>query len=232
MQSLSKEPFEETMEGDLYVIPRLQHRSERLQYAFSSFSLPHYGWLYRQLLIRSMDDVKSLCMGEYTTVNKYQMRGYVPFEADEEYKEIKKTPQEVYHKSKISTVRYDRNIEYLEKAIELCREHGAEVILVGMPMSEYSISKYRNLQKIHDYYQLIADRYGISYLDFNLWKYKTDYLSDDKYQNPTHMGNELAPVFSEQFARIMKDYFAEDDISGYFYPDFKTLCRERGYAAE
>ena len=96
-------------------------------------------------------------------------------------------------------------------------------------MSENSIAKYANLQSIHDFYQEYAEQNGLTFIDFNLWKDKTAYLKDQDYQNPTHLGNSQAPVFTEQFSRIMKAYFAGEDISSSFYPDFDTLCRDRGY---
>ena len=234
MHSLSLVPYEGTREGDLYVIPRLDTPGKRIRYAFRSFNLPSYGWLYRQLLRRSAKDVEAIFTGEYTTVNKYQMRGYIPFEKKEEYKKIKKLPYERYHLAAIKIERYRKNLDYLYKIIDLCREHGAELIFVSMPVSEYSIAKYTNLQEIHDYYQEIADENSLAYVDFNLWKDKTDfeYLSDKYYQNPTHMGNKAAPVFSEQFSLIMKEYFAGMDVSGCFYEDFDTLCRDRGYVNE
>ena len=229
LHTLSKEPRTETLEGDLYVIPRLDSPAKRLSYAFSAFSPKKYGWLYRQLLIRSMDDVKSFFMGEYTTVNRWQMRGYVPFDKGEEYRKIKRTPRAVYHTKLVDEIRYEENLEYLDRIASLCQNHHAELILVSMPMSEHSIAKYVNLQEIHDFYQEYAAQNDLTYIDFNLWKDKTVYLQDQDYQNATHLGNTQAPVFTEQFSRIMKDYFAGKDISGYFYPDFDALCRDRGY---
>ena len=162
-------------------------------------------------------------------VNRWQMRGYVPFDKGEEYRKIKRTPRAVYHTKLVDEIRYEENLEYLDRIASLCLNHHAELILVSMPMSEHSIAKYVNLQEIHDFYQEYAAQNDLTFIDFNLWKDKTVYLQDQDYQNATHLGNTQAPVFTEQFSRIMKDYFAGKDISGYFYPDFDALCRDRGY---
>ena len=231
MHSLRLKPYIDTREGDLYVIPRLDTPKKRLQYAFSAFDPLGYGWLYRQILIRAENDIEAYFTGEYTTVNKFQQRGYIPFVGKEEYTKIKKKPKEKYHTKYLIADRYEKNLEYLYKIIDLCNEYGARLVIVSIPVSEYAIAKYTNIQDIHDFYQDIADENGVTYLDFNLWKDKTSfkYMKDKYYQNATHMGNKAAVVFTEQFSLIMKEYFDGKDISDYFYTDYDTLCRDRGY---
>lgn len=231
MDSLNLKPYDTTREGDLYTIARLESPIERQKYAFTAFAPINYGWLYYQLISRGFTDLKYWTQGDYISESVSHNRGYAPFNEKKHYK-AKLSPQHEYHTQIREQYRYAKNVKYLNKIIELCSKNDIQLILIEVPMSEVSIARYANLQEVHDYYAQIASEQGIGFMDFNLWKEKTSYLSDLKYHDATHMGDELAPIFTEQFANIVQKYLAGEDVSDLFYPDYDTLCSDRGYAPQ
>lgn len=230
MHSMNLKPDEDTLEGDLYVIPRLTNPLDRIRYTIQAFSPRLYGWVYRQLLYRARSDVEAFFLGEYQTRNQWQMRGYNPFDEGEEYREITATPESRFGTREIDETKYEKHIRYLEKIVQLCQENGIHLVFIMVPMSDYSVAQFStNMQNMHDYFQEFADAHGLEYYDFNLWKEKSSYIPDTMYQNPTHMGNDAAPIFSEQFGIIMNALQKGADPADYFYPDYETLYRDHGY---
>lgn len=59
------------------------------------------------------------------------------------------------------TVTYDENaLYYTEKSIALCKEKGIEVVLLHLPKMSWSLEKSQAMQSL-------ADKHGITYLDFD-----------------------------------------------------------------
>ncbi len=100
-----------------------------------------------------------------------------------------------------------KNIEYLEKAIELCQNNGVEVMLFKTPAysTNWTDSLDEDIEKE-------ADKYGITYINFD--KYNDDIGIDYQTDTPdkgSHLNTSGAVRFSHYLSRYIKDNYKVDD---------------------
>jgi hypothetical protein len=60
-----------------------------------------------------------------------------------------------------------KNLVYLDKLVNLCREKDIEMIWVTTPLPEICVAGIKNQHEIDAYFQDLADKYGITYLNYN-----------------------------------------------------------------
>jgi hypothetical protein len=97
----------------------------------------------------------------------------------------------IYTEQKVST----KNLDYLDKMIDLCNVNGLEVYLVRSPVhAQYP--GYGNEELLH---QLLSSRYvNLEFLDFSDFP-----LSNSQFGDLDHLNHKGASVFSEWFKKIM-----------------------------
>lgn len=130
---------------------------------------------------------------------------------------------------------YSLGKEYLEKAIELCKKNGVEVVLTLMP---HSLDKRG--QEIYNYGYLMAEKYDIDYIDFNtiedIVNYDCDFYDLNGHLNPSgakkvtdYLGKYLSAKFDLKDYRDDEDYeFWDKDYEKYVSSNIKNLNNYKG----
>lgn len=214
------------VEGDLLVLGRLTG-SERLRYFFESFSISEYPAVYYDVVSRGIENAGALLCGAYKTSNDTLIRGYYT-NLDKDY--ISYWYTSYYHTESLDETVQEEDVEGLREIAALCREHGAELILVDLPKSEFYNSKYDNHQFFHDWYTAFAAEEGISYYDFNLYRKKGPLLPDTEcFSDETHMMDEGARRFTAYLAEFLTRRAAGEDVSKDFFLDFRRRDQTWGY---
>lgn len=156
-------------------------------------------------LFRGHDVWKSLVMKkEYAEVGFAKYKGF-PFRSDvkpyEKGEYMKKTDQ--------IEVLPDKNIEHLQNVIDMCRDSGTDLILLGTPSpSNYNYS-------IHNAIAELADKQELTYIDMNLM---TDELGIDWKTDTLDKGDHLnlsgAEKVTEYLGRYLSDNYSLTDHRG------------------
>lgn len=92
-----------------------------------------------------------------------------------------------------------RNLEYLEHLKNYCADKQIELVFTSSPMPAISVEKIATYTRFYHHFNLLAEQWGIRYLDYNMKRVKG--LSDaSHYYDDDHMNRAGAKVFSSAFA--------------------------------
>ncbi len=79
-----------------------------------------------------------------------------------------------------------RNVQYLEKVIELCKARGIKLVFVTAPLPPTSLAMVKNYSEAHEFFMAIAQKHGITYMDYNMPEYQMD-LADTDFKDDDHL---------------------------------------------
>ena len=117
-----------------------------------------------------------------------------------------------------------RNLDYLDACIELCKKHGIKVTLVSGLTSVSRMYKINNYQGAVDYYNRFAEQRGIKYYNLNFLRNREMLLPDEMMHDYNHANAEGAKIVSSLFAEILEKEANGEDVTSCFYEnldDFK-----------
>ena len=215
------------VEGDLQVLGRLTG-ADRLRYFFQNFSVSEFPAVYYDVVYRGIENGVSLLEGEYRKRNSYLVRGYFSNVQDGIY--ISPWFKSLYHTESLEESVQPEDAEGLKKIAQLCRDHGAELILVDLPKTELYNCKYRNHQFFHAWYADFAAEENAAYYDFNLYRWKWALVPDtDCFGDETHLIDSGAQRFTAFLAEFLNRRDRGEDVSQDFYLDYRDRDRACGY---
>ena len=162
-------------------------------------------WDYLVPLFRFHSRWKELTLDDfrYAYYNKpVTINGYLP---DNEIGAAE--PGELVYEKEGDTELSSRNVEYLRKAIELCRREGIQIFLFKVPAHSANWSRDYDRQ-----IEEIAAEYGVSYVNFD--DHNDDIGLDYSVDTPdagSHLNSTGAVKFSEYLAGYIKDNYSVSD---------------------
>ena len=235
MDSLSYQPDKKLNNGDLYLVPRIGIPSISIPYLVKISRPWYYGRIFAYFLNTGLDDTRDLLTGHYSMRSSNQKKGYVPHYDDwvKTKAHSLKRLQAVFQTRRRGLALRQFNRDRLDEIIEMCREKDIELIFITVPVSDYWISRFNNLDEPYHYYRELADKNGLEYYDFNLWKGEYDlFVDEEDFYDNGHLGNDGAVKFTNLFVETMQKRAAGEDISQEFYKDYADLYMHMPYASE
>lgn len=99
-----------------------------------------------------------------------------------------------------------RNMEYLEKLIDLCKENDIEFVAVTTPLPAVTLREFsESYEATGDYFEQFFAQQGVRYINFNNREYYP--LTDHSVENFTdldgHMNGDAARAFSKALAGLL-----------------------------
>lgn len=116
-----------------------------------------------------------------------------------------------------------RNVEYLDRIVELCAENNVQLFITTAPTSMMRIYCSEDYQRIVDYYTDYAESHGLIYQNLSYLRDRESFLPDSKMTDYNHVNGEGAYLVSELYAEILKANIAGEDVSNYFYASLDEL---------
>lgn len=119
------------------------------------------------------------------------------------------------------------NETYLRKIMEYCADENIEVVFLSTPFTDSYIMQLKKYDTIRSYFQQLADEYGVPYYDFNM--IRNEYYSIDPsyfWEDCHHMNFKGAVSFSKAFADLLVKAEAGEDVSGYFYGNYREYVED------
>lgn len=226
-ETLVRDRAEEGPEGDLQILGRLEGK-ERLRFFLHNFSLSEYPAVYYDVVSKGVDNALRLLKGDYQTRNDFLRDGYYPNAQKDVY--ISTWVLEHYHTATLSTAILPENVAALKQIAALCREQGAELILINTPKTEFYDARYDNLDYFRAWYTGFAAAEHIDYYDFNLYRQKHKLLDDQEhFGDETHLSDSGAEIFTGFLAEILSARAEGRDLEPLFYLDYEARDRAVGY---
>ncbi|EHJ02121.1 lipolytic protein G-D-S-L family [Clostridium sp. DL-VIII] len=110
-----------------------------------------------------------------------------------------------------------KNVEYLKKISELCKENNCELILLNPPAPVYQVLRVNNYFDFNNEIAKIAKDLNIEYYDYSLIKSELFKLNENYFCDGEHLNSTGAKAFSESFADFLKLRQNGEDMGKYFY---------------
>ena len=226
-ETLVRDRAEEGTEGDLQILGRLDGK-ERLNFFLHNFSLSEYPAVYYDVVSKGIDNALRLVNGSFQTRNGFLHNGYYPNAQKNVY--ISTWVLENYHTASLSTAIRPENVEALKQIAALCREQGAELILINTPKSEFYDARYDNLDYFRAWYTGFAAAQHIDYYDCNLYREKHKLLDDQEhFGDETHLSDSGAELFTGFLADILAARARGENLEPLFYADYEARDWAVGY---
>lgn len=161
------------------------------------------------------------------TNEEYRGRGYVyRFEAKEaggvgKLDPVWFSPEEVQ-----STA-----VEYFGRMADLCRENGAELIMIPTPIPYGTMALQEDYQEAVDFYKALAQANGVKLFDFTLARPELFQSQDGFFYDHVHLNGPGSESFSEAASQVVKDYLTgkEVDEEALFYGSFREMMDSSSY---
>lgn len=219
----------ENATGEPMIICKLDNSKERFKYLTENVSLFNgdYENVISIFLRYGLKAWVAKLSGEFGTLQNN--KGFMP-DPSVDVSLSKDRIAYAYEINKLEIDYLPENIDALNQTIELCKSHGANVILAVVPISEARIWRYAGWDKFFEEIKKISDQNNCIFLDFNLIKNRFDVL-DDKYSfnNETHLSEAGAEAFSEAFSDIIHRINNGEDISNLFYSSYSDMIANSVY---
>lgn len=111
----------------------------------------------------------------------------------------------------------EKNVEYLKKIAELCKENNCKLILLTPPSPVFEVLRIKNYFEFDNEIAKIAKDLNIEYYNYNLIKPQLFTLKGDYFSDSEHLNSDGADVFSKSLAAFLKLRQNGDDMNKYFY---------------
>ena len=231
--SLMQEP---TVSGEYYALPRLA-KNDRLKYFFTNvdFSLKYE--LYGKLMNEGTKYLISKVLGEISFLGTssvdncyYADKG---FRYNENSNDITLKDSEIISNYGIKTVGLDfptKNVENLNKMVALCKQYGAQPIIIQSLESDRLNWEYTGMENLHNYLANFCQENDCIFIDGNLLVDRYTVFSDsESYADDQHLSGEGAVEFSMIICNIIKLIEADIDHSSMFYNSYDEMISDSPY---
>lgn len=208
------------LEGDLYVLGRLDNISERLKFSKEAFSSTEYTKVFTDTIQRSTYAISNF---SHSAISQQETYGYLPVPSiDQTLKP--ETKEKILNSESLDTQIKADNLEYFNKFIKLCKENDIRIIIIVTPISDRMVLTYNNMDDLFSQYIDLAEKNDCEYYDFNLDKKRKDLYSEvDSYYDITHLSETGADTFSIRLSEIITQVDEGKDVSKEFYESYDKL---------
>ena len=208
------------IEGDLYILGRLDNLVERIKFSNETFTKSEYEKIFTDSIQRSKYAIENL--GEDVIVQD-ETYGYLPLTSNN-YSLTLEEKKAVLNTASLDTTIKKENLEYFEKIMNLCKKNDIKVVLIVTPVIEKMILKYINMDEIFSQYRELGIKYNCEYYDFNLDKKRADlYSEENSFFDGAHMSDEGAEIFSKRLSEIITKVKNNEDVSNEFYDTYEEI---------
>lgn len=206
------------LEGDLYVLGRLDNVFERINFFTNAFTPDEYKKVFSDIIVRSKNSFSI-----HNTIEQYETFGYLSMLSNNQLLSDE-TKEKIKNTKVLDTKIKEESLNYFDKIIKLCKKNDIRVILVVTPVTERMIIECNNLDDIFSQYIDLARKNNCEYYDFNLDKSRMKLYSEEtSFYDITHMSDSGAEIFSNRLAEIIKDVDRGNNVSNYFLNSYTEL---------
>lgn len=208
------------LEGDLYLLGRLDNTVERLKFSKNAFTIKEYGKVFGDTIQRSK---YALSRPSNAKIAQYETYGYLPVPTKDQTLKPE-TRAKILNSESLDTKIKKENLECFNNFINLCKENDIRIVLIVTPVTEMMILKYDNMDDMFSQYVDLALEYNCEYYDFNLDKKRNQLYSEEtSFFDITHMSDDGAEIFSTRLSEIIKKVDEGEDVSNEFYKSYDEL---------
>ena len=141
---------------------------------------------------------------ETNGVEKYVSKGYVFSDIVLPKKEYDETNQFKNLDGKKWNVS-NKQVDYLRKSIELCKENDINVVLVTAPVANVSMEYIKNYEKINNWFLNFSKENGVKYIDYNIINKEENLLKNENFRDDAHLNDSGVKIIDNHFLEWLKN---------------------------
>jgi len=124
----------------------------------------------------------------------------------------------------------EKNIEFFEKIIRLCKENDSIPILIGMPSPMPFMGAFNNYSDYSAFIEDLISKNNVDYFDFNMIKRNVFERKDNYFNDSVHLSGEGGQLFSHVLSEFVSKYLDGSlKMDDYFYPSYDELMKNSSY---
>lgn len=158
----------------------------------------------------------------------YIGRGFANYWPTMDYNNIGKKNTKSYYEPEI----YGTAVAKLREICALCKESGAELIVVNTPRPTFDLVSYgEEYYNLYLWAKTFFEENGAKYYDFNLAKPEVYASKPEYYFDFEHLNYNGSEAFSKAFAVFMERLEQDENMDAYFYnwqEYIESVSHERG----
>ena len=225
--SMRRDSGADFAEGDEAFIARLDTWGERLDY-LRGLSPNDWVNVYSRALLRGFQCWLQLLKGGG---GKSLVKGYYPHEAND----ISIPAGQIAgacQSERYSLEGYlQENMDGYSDLIALCRQYGAEPVVLVAPVSDRMNWTMAGLQDFHDWLSAFCAERDCPFYDFNLLIDRYALLNDrQSFLDAGHLSQTGAEAFTGKLAAVLSKAAAGESTEGCFYADYDQMLADSPYA--
>lgn len=98
-----------------------------------------------------------------------------------------------------------KQIKYLYKIIDLCKENNIELIFVTAPVANVSFEYIKNYDIVHNRIEKIAEENNILYFDYNIINDEEKLLTNENFRDDAHLNHSGVEIVDCNFIEKLKE---------------------------
>ena len=218
--SLSKTPGEDYQEGDLFAFAKLASVGDMGEYVTQNLSPSGCVNLYARLANRGIAYLGHAAIGHSGSNVNWDARGYTyqdcvdltQLSDDERWSILPGTVVSSFDATQV---------EGFHEIAQLCREYGAQLIVIQAPLSEWALGHVQGFDEFEVAVDELCASEDVPFLDFNLYKTRTEFLDDaTSFSAENHLCDAGAQAFSAELGSCLAALEAGEDVSDRFYSTY------------
>lgn len=100
----------------------------------------------------------------------------------------------------------EKQLEYIQKTIDLCKENDIKVLFVTAPMPVTTLNFVNNYREYSDKINNMALKNGIKYIDYNIMNIETNIFDSSCFKDSNHLNSNGALKFDSILLKELENY--------------------------
>lgn len=227
--TLCRDPETEYAEGTAITVQRLDSMAEALDFMGKHVSVNDWLNIYSRLLATGLSQWLDLLRGSPRDQVDAEARGFYPRPTGD----VRLTDPAAVTPIPLELDYRQENRQQVLRLLELCREKGARVTVVVLPLPDSFLWGRTGWDRFHGDLETFCAEQGCEFYDFNLLKDRYVLFSDRTcFYDSTHMSSDGAAVFSKTYAMILQLAAAGAPVDTCFYETYEQMLADSPYAAD
>ena len=220
----------DSVERDLYALPRLENEAQRLDHIRKTFKPKGYKKVFILYMQYGSEYLIKKVLGKNVKNVIDENKGFKEMPARNlllKGEKIGKT----YNSDVLNNKWRKQNTEGLADIINLCKQKDIKVSIVVVPVSQQKIWQNDGWDVFHSQLQEYCLYNDVAMVDFNLLKERFELFDEEtSFSNSEHLCTKGAKEFTPVYCRIMKQINEGKDISDQFYDSYEEMKQHTIYA--
>ena len=216
-----------SMEGETYLLSRLDSFSERVSYALEYIPSKNYDYCYSMMSLFGVASLKSL-LSRRPPALVPENRGY--HECIGKDKTLPESAAAESYESMDVGLPLEANMEEAQEIVDFCKQHDIELIVTVTPLSDTLLWEYYGEETSYQSLRDFCEKNACLLLDFNLYRQRYSLFKDESsYESLSHLCDEGAEVYTNLLASVYTKYKNGEEIDELFYPNYEEMELDSPY---